>query len=96
MTSRINPIAGNNRLKVGVFNFNGDGNSRTLVPERCQFNWENSLDVAQQADRLKLEAIVPYARFRSLVDPGHKSASTFESLDMGGSNRRPIRSTAAS
>jgi alkanesulfonate monooxygenase SsuD/methylene tetrahydromethanopterin reductase-like flavin-dependent oxidoreductase (luciferase family) len=75
-----NPLRGRNRLKLGVFNINGDGNSRTLVPERFQFNWANSLDVALQADRLKLEAIVPYARFRSLVDARHKSAFTFENF----------------
>lgn len=80
MTAATNPLQGPNRLKLGVFNFNGDGNSRTLVPERYQFNWANSLDVAQQADRLKLETIVPYARFRSLVGPQHKSAFVFENF----------------
>jgi alkanesulfonate monooxygenase SsuD/methylene tetrahydromethanopterin reductase-like flavin-dependent oxidoreductase (luciferase family) len=75
-----NPLNNRNRLKLGVFNFNGDGNSRTLVPERYQFNWANSLDVAREADRLKLEAIVPYARFKSVVGPEHKSAFVFENF----------------
>jgi dimethylsulfone monooxygenase len=78
--TKTNPLLNANKLKLGVFNFNGDGNSRTLVPERYQFNWPNSLDVAQQADQLKFEVIVPYARFRSVVGSQHKSAYAFEAF----------------
>lgn len=75
-----NPLRGPNRLKLGAFNFNGDGNARTLSPDAYEFNWQNSLDVAQAADRIGFEAIVPYARYRSVVGPRHRSAHVFDTL----------------
>lgn len=80
----MNPVFGSNKLKLGVFGINGDSNSRTLTPERYQFNWENSLDVAEQGDRLGFEAIVPYARFRSVVDPHHHSGFSFDNFPWSG------------
>ena len=75
-----NPILRSpHKLKLGVFSFNGDA-SRTLAPDRYQFSWENSLDVAEQADRYGLDAIVPYARFKSIVNPRHHTGYVFENL----------------
>jgi FMNH2-dependent dimethyl sulfone monooxygenase len=79
----VDKIAGSrplsdNRLKLGVFAFNGTSTIRTLAPERFQFNWPNSLDVAEQADRLGFEAIVPNARFSAMVNPTHYSGEIYE------------------
>ena len=95
LAKKINPIFGSNRLKLGVFGINGDSNSRTLTPERYEFNWENSLDIAEQADCAGLEAIVPYARFRSMVDPHHHSGQSFENF-RGAAPLQPGHSSAAS
>ncbi|PJR09924.1 LLM class flavin-dependent oxidoreductase [Sinorhizobium meliloti] len=76
----INPLRNDNKLKLGVFAFNGDAAANALVPERYEFNWENSLDVAVQADAARYEAIVPYARWRSFVDAEHPSGFAFETF----------------
>jgi alkanesulfonate monooxygenase SsuD/methylene tetrahydromethanopterin reductase-like flavin-dependent oxidoreductase (luciferase family) len=75
-----NPIFNANRLKLGAFAFNGESTARTLIPERFKLTWQNSLDVAKQADQLGFEVIVPYARFRSTVSPQHHSAIVYENL----------------
>lgn len=73
-------LMGGNRLKLGVFAFNGLAAVGTTVPEQYELTWPNSLDVAVTADRLGLEAIVPYARFRALVSPDHRSGQVFENF----------------
>jgi alkanesulfonate monooxygenase SsuD/methylene tetrahydromethanopterin reductase-like flavin-dependent oxidoreductase (luciferase family) len=52
----------------------------TTVPEQYELTWPNTLDVALQADRAGFEALVPYARWRSFVDAGHRSGRVFETL----------------
>lgn len=78
--ARSNPLFNNNRLKLGVFAFNGGGATMTTVPEQFQLSWANTLDVARQADRAGYEALVPYARWRSFVGPEHRSGYVFETL----------------
>lgn len=78
--AKTNPLFNNNRLKLGVFAFNGGGATMTTVPEQYQLSWPNTLDVAQQADRAGYEALVPYARWRSFVGPEHRSGYVFETL----------------
>jgi alkanesulfonate monooxygenase SsuD/methylene tetrahydromethanopterin reductase-like flavin-dependent oxidoreductase (luciferase family) len=73
-----NPLRNENRLKLGVFGINSDYIARTLPPEKYQLTWQNSLDVAEVADQLGLEAIVPLARFRSFSDAQHHSGHAFE------------------
>jgi alkanesulfonate monooxygenase SsuD/methylene tetrahydromethanopterin reductase-like flavin-dependent oxidoreductase (luciferase family) len=75
-----NPLFNSNPLKLGVFAFNGGGATMTTVPEQFELTWPNSLDVAVQADRAGFEALVPYARWRSFVDPLHRSGHVFETL----------------
>ncbi len=75
-----NPLFNGNKLKLGVFAANGSGGAMTTVPEQYQLTWPNTLDVAQEADRAGLEALVPYARWRSFVGPEHRSGRVFESL----------------
>jgi FMNH2-dependent dimethyl sulfone monooxygenase len=75
-----NPLFNNNKLKLGVFAFNGGGATMTTLPEQYQLTWPNALDVAQEADRAGFEALVPYARWRSFVGPEHRSGRVFETL----------------
>lgn len=75
-----NPLFGANRLKLGVFAFNGAAATMTTLPEQYQLTWPNCLDVAQQADQAGFEALVPYARWRSFVDAGHRSGYVFETM----------------
>src|SRR5262249_20841848 len=78
MPMPTNPLRNSNRLKLGVFGINSDYIARTLPPEKFQLTWPNSLDVAEAADRLGLEAIVPLARFRAFADARHHSGHAFE------------------
>ena len=78
--ARTNPLFNDNRLKLGVFAFNGGGATMTTVPEQYELTWPNTLDVARQADRAGFEALVPYARWRSFVDAEHRSGRVFETL----------------
>ena len=80
----MNPLNNSNRLKLGVFAINSDYNARTLPPEKYQLSWANSLDVAQAADDIGLEAIVPLARFRSMADPRHHSGFAYECFAWSG------------
>jgi FMNH2-dependent dimethyl sulfone monooxygenase len=73
-----NPLFNRNKLKLGVFAFNGTGAYMTKIPEQFDPTWANTLDVAQQADRAGWEALVPYARWRAFVEPGHRSGTVFD------------------
>ena len=76
----VNPIYNANRIKLGVFHINGEGAAKTFVPERFHLTWDNSLDAALAADEAGFEAIVPFSRWTSEVDPGHLSGTSYESL----------------
>lgn len=78
--SETNPLFNQNKLRLGAFAFNGEGAIMTTVPEHFKLTWPNSLDVAMQADAGGFEAIVPYARWRSLVDAHHYTGRVFETL----------------
>lgn len=76
-----NPLFNRNKLKIGVFAFNGTaGCNMTFVPEQYTATWPNSLEVAQQADRAGFDVIVPYARWRPFGDAHHPSAHVFENF----------------
>jgi alkanesulfonate monooxygenase SsuD/methylene tetrahydromethanopterin reductase-like flavin-dependent oxidoreductase (luciferase family) len=66
-----NPLFNSNRLKLGVFGINGPGVAFTTVPELFNPTWENSLAVGRLADRVGIEAIVPYARWKALGHSDH-------------------------
>ena len=75
-----NPLFNRNRLKLGIFAFNGSGGAMTTVPEQFQLTWPNTLDVAVEADKAGFEALVPYARWRSFAGAEHRSGRVFETL----------------
>ncbi|MGH7227244.1 MAG: LLM class flavin-dependent oxidoreductase, partial [Gemmataceae bacterium] len=76
--SGTNPLFNRNRLKLGIFAFNGNGAYMTKIPEQFDPSFANTLDVAREADRTGWEALVPYARWRSFVRPYHRSGEVFE------------------
>jgi alkanesulfonate monooxygenase SsuD/methylene tetrahydromethanopterin reductase-like flavin-dependent oxidoreductase (luciferase family) len=75
-----NPVFNANALKLGVFGINSMGCALTNVPEAHRPSWAASLEAAQLADSIGLEAIVPFARWKSYV-PGkldHRSSEVLE------------------
>jgi dimethylsulfone monooxygenase len=75
-----NPLRNANKLKLGVFSFNGGGGAFTNHPDRFEPTWENNVQIAQLADRLGLEALVPYAKWKSFAGDNHYSGRTYETF----------------
>lgn len=63
-----NPLFNRNRLKLGLFAFNGVGNTISNLPPR-DASWPTNLRVAQLADAAGLEALVSYARWKGVPRP---------------------------
>jgi alkanesulfonate monooxygenase SsuD/methylene tetrahydromethanopterin reductase-like flavin-dependent oxidoreductase (luciferase family) len=70
-----------NALKLGLFGSNcSNGRSYTTVPERWVASWNNNLRLAQLADSLGLECIVPIARWKGYGGQTNVNGSSFESI----------------
>jgi FMNH2-dependent dimethyl sulfone monooxygenase len=69
------------RLKLGVFGLNvSSGCSMTDRPDTLKVTWDESVRIAQLADRLGLEAIIPVARWKGMggkVNFNHRNFETF-------------------
>ncbi|MGI6872020.1 LLM class flavin-dependent oxidoreductase [Amycolatopsis sp. 3B14] len=76
----MNPLLGDNTLKLGLFCTNGSGAALTLVPEAHTTSWDFSLRTAQAADRAGFEAVVPFARWKGYAPnrPGHKAGTVLD------------------
>ncbi len=59
------PLAGPNKLKLGVFSANADGGlAITTVPERWAATWDDNVAAARIADEAGLEFLLPIARWK--------------------------------
>ncbi|MCO1659734.1 LLM class flavin-dependent oxidoreductase [Pseudonocardia humida] len=76
----MNPLFGDNPLKLGLFCTNGSGASQTLAPEAHDMAWDLSLRTARAADRAGFEAVVPFARWKGYPEnrPEHRSGRVME------------------
>ena len=63
-----NPLFNANRMKLGLFAFNGVGNTISNLPPR-DASWPTNLRVATIADAAGLEALVSYARWKGVPRP---------------------------
>src|SRR5579864_5903390 len=74
-------LTSGNPLKLGLFGSNcSNGRSYTTVPERWDGSWENNLRLAQLADSVGLECIVPIARWKGYGGQTNVNGSSFESI----------------
>lgn len=80
ITAKPNPLHNTNKLKLGIFSTNGSGAAFTNHPDRFTPTWDNNVRIAQLADRMGLEAFVPFARWKSFAGDGHYSGSTMETF----------------
>ena len=70
-----------NSLKLGLFGSNcSNGRSYTTVPERWDASWEHNVELAQLADQIGLECIVPIARWKGYGGQTNVNGSSFESI----------------
>ena len=68
-------------LKLGLFGSNcSNGRSYTTVSERWEASWDNNLKLAQLADQVGLECIVPIARWKGYGGQTNVNGSSFESI----------------
>lgn len=64
MISSENSLFTRNKFRLGLFSANcSSGMAVTKIPERWQNNWENNLEMAQIADRVGLDFLLPIARW---------------------------------
>lgn len=69
--SGTNPIFGSNKLKLGLFGFNGPGVAFTTVPELFKPTWANTDRIARIVDSIGIEALVPYSRWKAFHRHDH-------------------------
>jgi alkanesulfonate monooxygenase SsuD/methylene tetrahydromethanopterin reductase-like flavin-dependent oxidoreductase (luciferase family) len=76
----MNPLLGDNPLKLGLFCTNGSGASQTLVPEAPSTSWDFSLRTARAAEAAGFEAVVPFARWKGYAEnrPTHKTGTVMD------------------
>jgi FMNH2-dependent dimethyl sulfone monooxygenase len=79
--SRVQPLRGPNRLKLGVFAANADGGlALTTVPERWRAAWDDVVEVARIADSSGLELFLPIARWKGFGGATQAREWSFETL----------------
>jgi len=70
-----------NKLKLGVFGVNvSSGCSMTSVPDTIKVEWDESMRIAQAADRAGIEGMIPVARWRGMggtVNFNHRNFDPF-------------------
>jgi alkanesulfonate monooxygenase SsuD/methylene tetrahydromethanopterin reductase-like flavin-dependent oxidoreductase (luciferase family) len=70
-----------NRLQLGLFGANcSSGRTYAVLPERWQASWENNLKLAQMADQIGIECMVPIARWKGYGGDSNPNGSSFESI----------------
>jgi hypothetical protein len=74
-------MRGGNRFKLGLFASNcSNGLTMTLVPEAWDASWENNVEMAQLAEGMGLEFILPVARWHGYGGKTDTEGTSFETL----------------
>src|SRR6185437_15439358 len=75
------PLVEGNPLRLGLFGANcSSGRTYAVLPERWQASWENNLRLAQLADEIGIECMVPIARWKGYGGDSNPNGSSFESI----------------
>ena len=70
-----------NRLRLGLFGANcSSGRTYAALPERWDASWENNVRLAQMADEIGIECMVPIARWKGYGGNSNPNGSSFESI----------------
>jgi dimethylsulfone monooxygenase len=70
-----------NVLRLAIFGANcSSGRTYAALPERWVASWENNLRLAQLADEIGIEAMVPIARWKGYGGESNPNAFSFESI----------------
>src|SRR5687767_1306976 len=67
-------------LKLAMFGANcSSGRSYITVPERWDASWDNNVELAQMAEDVGLDAMIPIARWKGYGGETNPNGSAFES-----------------
>jgi dimethylsulfone monooxygenase len=81
VTARSPGLVDNKFLKLGLFGSNCSGGLAFVnVPERWDASWSNNARLAELADNVGLECIVPVARWKGFGGLSNVNASSFETI----------------
>jgi len=81
MRQRNAAIVYGNPLKLGIFGPNcSSGRTYATLPERWEASWENNVRLAQLADEVGIECMVPIARWKGYGGESNPNGTSFESI----------------
>jgi alkanesulfonate monooxygenase SsuD/methylene tetrahydromethanopterin reductase-like flavin-dependent oxidoreductase (luciferase family) len=81
MIGRNRGLFGGNRFKLGIFAANCSGGLAFVnIGDRWDSNWDNNLNVAQQADKAGIECMVPLQRWKGYGGAADINLQSFESI----------------
>jgi FMNH2-dependent dimethyl sulfone monooxygenase len=81
VTPRNAALVQGNALKLGLFGANcSSGRTYATILDPWVASWENNLRLAQMADELGIEAMIPIARWKGYAGESRINSSTFESI----------------
>lgn len=73
------PLFNDNKMKLGIFGSNCSyGLMATKAPSTFEVTWEHTLKIAQLADELGFEAMVPVARYKGMGGESNFNGENFE------------------
>lgn len=72
------PGLGDQKLKLGIFNFNCSGGMTMVGDSPHRVDWSTMRKIADDAEELGLEAVVPVARWRGFGGEGNFNGESFE------------------
>ncbi len=78
LSAALNPLLNDNKLKLGLFSINGTGIAATNHPDRFDPSWTNVRALAQLADRLGLEVLLSFARWKPFGGDASASGLTLD------------------
>lgn len=74
-----NPLLGDNAMKLGLFGTNCSyGLVMSHAPSTYEVTWDHTIEIAQRADQLGLEALVPIARWKGFGGSTNFNGKAFE------------------
>ena len=81
MRRRDGALVNGNPLKLALFGANcSSGRTYTTIPERWVASWDNNVRLAQLADRVGIEGMIPIARWKGYGGETNTNGSSFESI----------------
>ena len=68
-------------LRLGLFGFNcSSGRTYATLPESWDASWENNLTLAQRADEIGIDCLIPIARWKGYGGDSNPNGTSFESI----------------